>query len=262
MDESLTSRLVNLIKEKVSFFTAFLSIFSLLSAHYIGFLIAIPNSFITAVGIDFAPEVTGIFILYLTLALIVSKVVYAVGLYLIFAVATIPLFENDIRRITTNLISKYHKTISISALTIKVVLFYIVFLLFYYPEHFSVIDFLYLSFKLIMSLVLLILIYRLIHGKVNAENLLTFISLVVLVSVFFAGFYRFLALYEKTGTIYHDARISTDLSIIATDGTKILAVEHAGDEKRFLLLSKDYILAETVDDKDAMFHAISTASFK
>lgn len=98
MEENLTSRLVHLIKEKVSFITAFLSIFSLLSAHYIGFLIAIPKSFITAIGIDFAPEVTGIFILYLTLAIIVSKVVYAVGLYLIFAVATIPLFENDIRR--------------------------------------------------------------------------------------------------------------------------------------------------------------------
>lgn len=68
-------RLLGLRKDTAgSFFSFFLSVLSLASAHYFGFMAQVPFEMVSIVAVDFLPEFIAVFVFYFTMSYTVAKI--------------------------------------------------------------------------------------------------------------------------------------------------------------------------------------------
>lgn len=257
---------------------SFFSILSLGTAHYVGFLVSIPKSFIPHLGFEFFYYFIGNFYLYLLICYFGSKfsVIILMSIIRIYSLLT-----KNLHVLIKFFFTKRHKIISEKRLVnysfiksylsisenwfvkygfLQSLLFILIFIQIYLDWSF---DKFYLSTAVILFFMLIITleligvllspshfskqINELMNGFYRKSTIkkLTGMFLVILFCLaYLTGNSRFSALWINNEIYYHDKRFEGQLSLIMSAGSNVLAIEHSQFAQRFILFKKDYILTQ------------------
>lgn len=244
---------------------------SIASAHYMGFLSQIPDSFLPVVTKPLAPAFFAAFVGYFIFCAITARVlaVLAVAAYglvaILFARLSTRRRRHFVRRYIVSL--RYEVPMTYFAQAIFFALSFITMYLDWRSlRHWGILILcaavvLLLAFLARTSLLLspAILLRRLEDRRRGsyrvAVTAATFASVVsaLFVASYYAGSMRHSALWTRNDVEYFDSRFNGQLSVLLVSGDTTLAIEHSGLAHRYVYFTKEFAMAEVTAQKDFKF---------
>lgn len=247
-----------------------LMVLSVSASHFLGFLSSFPEGFQRLVATSFGVEFTGIFLYYVALASLGARL----GAYIFFAIRAMPLIARRVRKIR---IASGRRRYLSSALRTRNAVEFIPWLAFpiVLASLYATMTWLFTVLGCLVVAVLFVIPIRLPHLVLSpsrfwerltsrrrvhftleygGEALLLLASFFVALA-FFLGQSRFARLAEADPTSFISQNYSGTAIILArtNDTTLVLEKSAESDDKRFLLIHKDFVASETMPAKSDRF---------